>query len=160
MKNANINVRIGNQQDINQLWTLFKLTIANDQTGKYSEEEKAIWINSPQQERWEKAMTEQHFLLAEMEGNNNLIGFISSTPQGYIDFIYVHPNHQRKGVAQLLLDHITEYANTMNISHLSSDVSLIARPFFEKNGFKIVSKNENRRGKVTLINFSVKKGLK
>lgn len=160
MKNTSITIRTGKTQDIDQVWALFKLTIARDKSGKYSEEERKVWQNSPQRERWEKAMVEQHFLLAELETDKTLVGFISSTPQGYIDFIYVHPDHQRQGLAQLLLDYITEYANVMKIKKLSSDVSLIARPFFEKNGFKIVSRNENKLGKETLINFFVKKDLK
>ena len=46
--------------------------------------------------------------------------------------MFVHKDFQGKGIATMLLEEIERYAITAGIMRITSEVSLTARPFFEK----------------------------
>jgi len=79
--------------------------------------------------------------------------------QGYIDFVYAHPRTARKGAASMCFDALEKFAREQGLKELSSDVSHVARPLFEKRGFKTISHQFPVRNGVTLENFTVKKDL-
>ena len=47
-------------------------------------------------------------------------------------FDVVHKDFQSKGIVTILLNDIERYAITAGITRVTSEVSLTARPFFEK----------------------------
>jgi ribosomal protein S18 acetylase RimI-like enzyme len=52
----------------------------------------------------------------------------------FIDQLYIHPDHQRRGIGRTLLD----FAGTLSPDHLwlyTLQVNVSARAFYEKNGF-------------------------
>lgn len=46
--------------------------------------------------------------------------------------MFVHKDFQGEGIATMLLNEIEQYAITNGIIRITSEVSLTARPFFEK----------------------------
>ncbi|ABR42036.1 putative acetyltransferase [Parabacteroides distasonis ATCC 8503] len=46
--------------------------------------------------------------------------------------MFVHKDFQSKGIVTILLNDIERYAITAGITRVTSEVSLTARPFFEK----------------------------
>ena len=56
----------------------------------------------------------------------------------YFDFLYVHKDYQRQGIADNLYTEIQAKAIKQGTTLLTADVSITARPFFEKKGFKII----------------------
>ena len=54
----------------------------------------------------------------------------------YIDFLYVHKDYQRHGIADRLYFEIEKEAIKRNATILSSDVSETAKRFFEKKASK------------------------
>lgn len=102
-------------------------------------------------------MESQEFFIAEI--NSKALGFVSLENKEYIDFIYVHPNHLRKGIAQALLNQVEELAVKAQSTKLKSHVSKAAIKFFEKNGFIKIQENRNERGNEVLINSTVEKSL-
>lgn len=54
--------------------------------------------------------------------------------ESFIDQLYVHPDHWRRGIGKILL----EYARRLSPEHLwlfTLQINLPARAFYEKNGF-------------------------
>lgn len=99
-------------------------------------------------------MEEQEVIVVE---ENQLLGFASLKDGHYIDFLYLAPEAQGKGLAQKMLQELEARARA---DTLSSDISITARPFIERQGFKVIRKNHNERAGEVLINFYVEKSIK
>jgi putative acetyltransferase len=89
--------------------------------------------------------------------NEEIVGFASVTPTGYLDFMFVHHAHQGKGIAKLLLQQIEQTAQHLKIDELTTHASITAKPFFEKEGFEVVKQQTVNVRSVDLINFVMQK---
>ena len=72
--------------------------------------------------------------------------------------MFVHKDFQGKGVATVLLNEIERYATAVGIKRIMSEVSLTARPFFEKRGFVVEKEQKYKANKLSLTNFVMTKG--
>jgi len=143
-------------QDLDGLLTVFTETIRRTCQRDYSEEQRTVWVSSAKDtEKWRKRMHTQYFLVAELDAQ--IVGF-ASLDQGYfIDFMYVHPDFLRRGIAHQLFVQLQAEANHQGHRTLFSDVSITARPFFESKGFRVVRENVHVREGVELINFRMER---
>ena len=74
--------------------------------------------------------------------------------------MFVHKDFQGKGIATALLNEIERHAIATGVTRITSEVSLTARPFFEKRGY-IVEKEQKRKAHLlSLTNFWMGKELK
>ena len=94
-----------------------------------------------------------------LESENDIIAFASLKDNDYFDFLYVAKSQQGKGYAKQLYEAILAEAEKKGTTKLYSDVSYMARPFFEARGFIVLHKNENKLGAESLINFRVEKEI-
>ncbi|HAS44375.1 MAG TPA: GNAT family N-acetyltransferase [Microscillaceae bacterium] len=151
-------LRKATPQDLTAILELFKTTVTTINRQDYTPEQIAAWVQSTKnQERWQQRVEQQFFLL--VEARDQLVGFGSITATGYLDLLYVHPDFQRMGIAQTLLEALTSYAEGQQAIAITSDVSITARPFFEKNGFLVLQKQENERQGQILVNYKMEKQL-
>ena len=56
---------------------------------------------------------------------------------GHIDVLFTHPKHVRKGVAQHLHSYVERLLTELGVSELFSEVSEVARPFFQRQGYRV-----------------------
>lgn len=89
---------------------------------------------------WSERMERKPTFVAER--GSEIVGFSDLEPGGHIDMMFVHPDHQGQGVARRLLNHVVERAIALGLNSLTTDASITARPFFERNGFKVVQAQE------------------
>jgi putative acetyltransferase len=87
------------------------------------------------------------------------VGYGTLKDSDYIDFFYVHKNFQRRGIADKLLSRLELQAKKHLVSKISSDISITAKPFFEKKGYQVIRRQENQRGEIVLINYKMEKIL-
>lgn len=73
--------------------------------------------------------------------------------------LFVRPEFHRKGIAAALLAHVESEAQTQGIVRLFAEVSLTARPVFEKAGFTVIEQQAVIRMAETLTNFRMQKLL-
>jgi len=126
--------------DIPELQALYKSTIEFLCINDYSAEQIRVWAASAQNdERWKKRIEEQYFQIAIM--NNEIMGFASLENGNYIDMMYVHYKHLRKGIANLLMYALETEARAQGKKELYSNVSKTAKPFFVQRGFEVVKEN-------------------
>lgn len=120
----------------------------------YSEDQKEAWAPTPPDyTSWQIRLAKTQPSVALVY--NKVVGFVELDADGHIDCFYVHPDHQRKGIAQVLFTHLLTDAKSRGIPRLYVEASKVAVPFFRKNGFVMVSENQvERRGQV-LVNFSM-----
>ncbi len=91
--------------------------------------------------------------------NDTIVGFMELDEDGYIDCAYTHKDYQRQGVARSLFHCVEQAARLRSLKQLSVDASLMAQPFFEKQGFKVCDQNLVERAGEHIINIAMIKAL-
>ncbi len=139
-------IRKATLEDNDQIRQLFYDTINNINVRDYNSEQIKLWSSGHLNiEKWNNNITEQYFIVCE--SNKTITGFSSITDKGYLDFMYVHKDHQGKGIATAMLSELELFADTNNIKEIWAQVSITARPFFKSKGFRItkefITKIEN-----------------
>lgn len=126
----------------------------------YSPEQLAAWAK-PQRNttRWDEGLLQQLVWVAEI--NDVIVGFTSlHADSGYLDFMYTHHQYQGQGIATTLLATLEAEAQKLNITELTTDSSLTARPFFLAHGFQLVTQNLKTVDGIEFLNSRLKKNLK
>lgn len=131
MKNLKILIRHSKVDDLIEIQELFVNTISIICKEDYSSEQIKIWASSIKNtQRWMDKLSSQYFLIAELE--NKIVGYASLENDNHLDFLYVHKDYQRQSIASKLYSEIEVEAIKRNAAQLHSDVSITAKPFFEK----------------------------
>ena len=153
-----IELRLATQNDIIRLQELFLAAVNVTAKADYTEVQLATWSESTKNEkRWIDLVKDQFVVLAE--NSESLTGFGSLRDGDYVDFLYVHPDHLRMGIASLIYNTLKKEAQGRGTKSVSSDVSKTARPFFESKGFKVEKENRNVIRGVELINYRMTASL-
>ncbi|ARN76743.1 GNAT family N-acetyltransferase [Nonlabens spongiae] len=154
-------IRKGQISDLTELQKLFLDTITEICKADYNEDQIDAWIsdtkNNENKQRWIDILVKHIVLVATIK--NKIVGFIALQNGNYIDFLYVHKNYQRKGIADSLYENIENVAKRQNQFSLTSNVSKTARPFFEKIGFEVTKEQTVVRQNVELTNFKMEKKI-
>lgn len=139
--------------DIAALKDLYQNTVLTINRRDYSHAEVEDWASCGNDaSRWEKLIETHYFIVAE-NPQLQIVGFSSITPQGYLHSMFVHKDFQNKGIATMLLNKIEQYAKENGITKVTSEVSLTARPFFEKQGYTVERKQQRQANQLYLTNF-------
>ena len=137
-----ISLRPATTTDLPSLQALFVQTIRQTCTEDYSPAEIAVWTATVNNlERWQTMMKTQYVLVAQ--SGEHIAGFGTLKDGDYLDFIYVHPDFQGQGVAKQLLSALEAEASKQGTTSISSDISITARPFFERKGYVVLHENQN-----------------
>lgn len=138
--------------DIPLLQQIFQESIIGSCQGDYTPEQIDVWLLTLQQDdRWSTLVDEQQVIVQEMEGTAT--GFAALKGRAYLDFFYLLPLYQGQGLAGQLLDYMLQLACDMGAEAVSSDISITARAFMERHGWRVLQKNENKRNEEILINY-------
>lgn len=103
--------------------------------------------------KWDLSLQE-HFSVVAVEAGI-IIGFGDIDSTGYLDRLFVHSDHQGKGVATAICDQLEASIQTDIITH----ASITAKPFFEKRGYKVIKEQQVERQGILLTNFVMKKSV-
>ena len=106
---------------------------------------------------WDKSFLRHDTLVARMNGE--IVGF-ADLDGGYLDRLYVHKDHQRQGVATALVQALEELAVSRGERCMTTHASITARPFFEKQGYRVIREQQVERKGLLLTNFVMEKALK
>ncbi len=156
MKNQ-ITIKLYKESDSQALANIYYNTIHHINSKDYSKEQIEAWAPKSclELEGWQKKWKKLPPIVARC--NDIIVGFAEFENNGHIDCFYVHHECQGNGVGSALIGEIIKQAKIKNVSRIFSEVSITAKPFFEKMGF-IVAKEQlvNIRG-VELKNFVMEK---
>jgi len=75
--------------------------------------------------------------------NEEIVGMAEIEPDGFIDYFYVHPTWQSRGVGKALLVALESEAAKLGVSVISADVSITAKGFFLSRGFRVTEAKSN-----------------
>lgn len=150
-------IRKATKKDSVEIKTLFQETILQINIKDYTPEQTECWAKRGDNiEVWEERITQQYFIVAESAFQ--IMGFAALKPDGYLDYLFVHKNFQREGIASLLISDIERYAKQTGIKEICADVSITARPFFENKGYETLIRQTVSIG-IEMDNFKMKKIL-
>ena len=153
-----IQYSIATIDDLNKITNLFEQTIKQVAAKDYSPQEINSWsAGAKNTDNWLKRIDTHYFLLAQIE--NTLVGMASLDREGYLDVIYVHHQHQGKGLASTLLSKMEEKARRDGHAYITSDISITAKPFILHKGYEVVQPQLVLCRGVILRNYNVRKKL-
>lgn len=143
------------------MFELFQRTVREVNSRDYSPEQVAVWAPDVLGEqgllRWKRRFGESTTLLAFF--GDEMVGYANLEHDGRLDHFYVSASHQGEGIGTGLLRALEGEASKAGIADLFADVSITARPFFERHGFAWVASQEKALGGVVLQNFLMRKAL-
>lgn len=160
MKEHDSNMRVENYRSkhATDIADLFYASVHSIDNKFYSTEQKQVWAPKPiDYHTWAKRLDIKRPFIAFID--DQIVGFIELDPDGHIDCCYTHPDYQNKGVATTLYQHLVTEAEKRGMKRLYVEASLLARPFFEKQGFRLIKENQVERAGLTLQNYSLEKKL-
>ena len=143
--------------DAQALANIYYYTIHNVNIRDYSVEQVNAWAptSSLELDGWKNKWEKLPPIVAVL--NDTIIGFTEFEFNGHIDCFYVHHEHQDKGVGSVLMAEVEVNAKQHKILRIYAEVSITAKPFFEKKSFKVVKEQSvNIRG-CQLTNFVMEK---
>lgn len=151
-------VRNGTLNDIDELQQLFVDTILCTCKKDYNTVQLQAWTSGIDNiERWQQVLKDQYVLIAVV--NDTIVGFCTLDKGNYIDFLFVHKDYLRQGIAYQLYSMIEQKAIDQNQMLLTAEVSKTARPFFETMGFTIVNEQTVNLNGIHIANFKMNKIL-
>jgi putative acetyltransferase len=137
---TDITIRAYRPADAEATLRIFERAITISALSRYTEAEVRAWLGGPRDTvAWAEERARASTFVAEREGR--IAGFTDlvddGTGGGYVDRLFVDPDHGRRGVGAALLDHVAAEAARRGIGVLTTHASLVARPVFEANGFSV-----------------------
>lgn len=156
MKLRSFLIRQATPNDAATLIDLYRDTVLTVNRRDYSQAEVEDWASCGEVPKCKEMIKTHYFIVAETL-QSQIVGFSSITPQGYLHSMFIHKDFQGKGVATMLLNEIERYAKERGITKITSEVSLTARPFFEKRGYAVETEQKRRANKLSLTNFCMVK---
>ncbi|WNG45350.1 GNAT family N-acetyltransferase [Archangium minus] len=154
---AAIVVRDYRPEDVDALMDLFRTAVLQVARRDYTEAQVRAWAGRMDREHWLKRLAAKPTFIAEVSGQ--IAGFSDLEPDGHIDMLFVHADHQGRGVAAALFDHILARAKAAGLGRLYTEASLTARPFFERRGFTLIAAQDVPVAGEVLRNFRMELAL-
>lgn len=145
-------LRPAQPSDLSAILELFAGTIEIICSADYTTDQRNAWQASVENSaRWMAKINRDDFWVAETD--TILSGFASLKNNNYIDLMYVHKDFARIGIASLLLKKMLDLATSTSSEKVFSDVSITAKPFFEKHGFTVIKENHLILRGVAIMNY-------
>lgn len=140
-------------QDLAALAELFYQTVHAVNAADYTKEQLDAWASGQVDlAAWDRSLREHTSVIA-VEGEG-IVGFGDIDATGYLDRLYVHKDHQRRGVASAICDRLEQAAQGKRIV---THASITARPFFERRGYRVLREQRVERRGVLLANYVMEK---
>lgn len=129
-------VRAYQPEDRDALINVFARAIRESAIRDYSPAQVEAWSAVDRANAW-SAVGDRLIWVAV--AGASVVGFTDLEPSGHLDHMYVHPEHEGRGIASALLTCLEAAARRKDLVRLFTEASITARPFFERRGFKVLT---------------------
>jgi ribosomal protein S18 acetylase RimI-like enzyme len=151
-------IREYHESDTEMIMNLFYETVHKINIRDYTPEQVKAWTGEKMDyEFWHKRL--QMKLPYVAEKNGEIVGFAELEADGHIDCFYCHYQYQHQGIGSKLLKHLENIAKSQENQRLYAEVSITAKPFFQKHGFTVVREQQVERRGVLFTNYLMEKNL-
>ena len=139
-------------EDVGAIVALFRDTVRRINIRDYSVEQVRAWApDEIDGQRWADRLANRCCVIAEIDGV--IVGFADLESDGHLDHLFVHADHQRRGVGAALLAALHGEAARRGIARLFTEASITARPFFERHGYRVLQEQVVVVRGVELVNY-------
>ncbi|MBX5172880.1 GNAT family N-acetyltransferase [Rhizobium sp. NZLR1b] len=153
--NDRILIRPYTPGDVDATIDIFLRAIREVSSKDYSATEIEAWAKVEDRSRWAERRISRPAWIAEFDGKP--AGFSDLTGDGCLDMMFVHPDFQGLGIASRLLRRVEDEALRLGFGRIYTEASRTARPFFERKGFWVVTKQIVAKRGQSLENFLMEK---
>ena len=154
-----MHIRRYTEGDLASLAAVYRASVEHGGRGHYTPEQIRIWASfADDLEHFEDVVNKGVTLLA-LSDDEQLAGFAQLHPVHHLSLLFVAPAFMRQGVATLLYQALEARARVAGEEVLTTDASLVARPFFARMGFVVVERETVVRSGLELDRFRMKKVL-
>ncbi|SUP49755.1 acetyltransferase [Vibrio metschnikovii] len=151
-----IEIRKYQESDALDLWAIFYHTVHNVNLRDYSQAQVEAWApDGFSSEIWQRKMNLLSPFVAEIDGK--IVGYSDLQENGLIDHFFCHHEHQGQGVGRQLMEHVLRMGELQGITRFYSEVSITARPFYERFGFNVIQEQTIEVRGQKLCNFVMEK---
>lgn len=153
-------IRQGTQEDHAALFALFKATVHRVNARDYNAEQINAWVPADEAfhaRRWARRFAEGETLI--IEDDLGIAGFLIREGT-LIDMLYVRHDCQQRGIAKALMHEAERRMRREGQVEMCADVSITARPFFERQGFVSRARQYPTMRGVEMVNFKMEKDLR
>ena len=125
----------------------------------YDAAQRRAWSPQPPSHAdWRRRLIDAQTIVAER--GDTLLGFMTlDLDSGFLDFAYVAPEAMGQGVARTLYAVLEGRARVAGLPRLETEASLLAEPFFSRQGWRILRRQQVERDGVLLPNAVMEKQL-
>lgn len=156
---APVKIRAYATSDLAAVVELFTDAVHIGAAAHYDAAQRSAWAPVPPDVGyWRTRLVTVHALVAELD--SQLIGVISYEDDGHVDLLYTSPAFVRKGVASALYERAEAELIAKGVRELFTEASLVARPFFARQGFDETEQEVVTRRGVELLRFRMRKKLR
>ncbi|MBX5224224.1 MULTISPECIES: GNAT family N-acetyltransferase [unclassified Rhizobium] len=141
--------------DVDATIEIFLRSIREVSSKDYSAAEIEAWAKVEDRSLWAKRRMSRPAWMAEIAGNP--VGFSDLTSDGCVDMMFVHPGYQGVGAATRLLGRVEEEALRLGFRRIHTEASRTARSFFERKGFRVITRQIVEKRGQGLENFLMEK---
>ena len=111
------------------IWNVYFAATRESNARDYHPELIDRWAPQDQDmDQWKGRVAEKNPFVAIVSGA--IVGFAELEINGFIDYFYVHPNWQGRGIGKALLAIVEAEAAKVGVNVVSADVSITAKAFF------------------------------
>ena len=107
--------------------------------------------------KWSRSLNQNYSYVAEKD--KEIVGFIDMTSEGLLNRLYVHRDYQRQKIATQLLEKIEMIARAHELTEITTEASITARPFFERRNFLVTTSQLVEKNGVQMKNYKMVKKL-
>lgn len=151
-----IEIRKYQESDALDLWAIFYHTVRNVNLRDYSQAQVEAWApDAFSSEIWKRKMNLLSPFVAEIDGK--IVGYSDLQENGLIVHFFCHHEHQGQGVGRQLMEHVLRMGELQGITRFYSEVSITARPFYERFGFNVIQEQTIEVRGQKLCNFVMEK---
>lgn len=145
--------------DAPRVCEIFYRSVREVASTRYDEAQVRAWAPKvPDHERWFKRLSEYDTFVADDEMGES-VGWIATSPEGYIDMLFCLPEAIGRGVAARLYAEAERTAIARGLTQLTAHASLLAQRFFERHGWIIDEHETVVRNGVEILRAAMSKLL-
>lgn len=129
-------------------------------TNEYTPEELEAWVPTNMHMPLFRKSVGRCYATVAVNSSGEIIGFMSTEKNGYVNRLYTRPDWIKKGVATKLLQNTEEWAIKHKIKKLVLESSKSAETFYLKNGFVKIGEITSIKNNLKFTSAKMMKELK
>lgn len=142
----------------NAIWDVYFRATHESNSRDYHPDLLNRWAPADQDmAEWNDRCVQKNPFVAVTE--DRIVGMAELEQDGFVDYFYVNPDFQGRGIGSRMLARLESEARKMDLTRLTADVSLTAKEFFESRGFIVTEAKMNVIIGHPAPNFAMEKEL-